>query len=425
MTRFAHNSRCPRPTGGLLEIRLEILLELTMGVRANLNRLSWKVALVHGALVFGLGALGLLTGCEGIQEVQDQAEDDEARAGYFESAAVTYYDGGRYDLAEVQFRKVLVLEPDNKKAKRGLAKSLYQQGTAEKLTEAQVIFEEIVHYDWPNPGGTGNRRYEVQTDLALTYSDIADLYDRAAHNIGRRFKIDPDSDNPAMNATLRKQIEKRNEYLLKATPVFQRVLQASPDNPYALAGLAKAHLQLGNDELGINYARRYLVLSQRSQVAWRQGLETWEERAGGAARVTDEVRRDFQRRIQGAREKEKKMHLMLASVHMRRGEYGAAADQYTEVIKLDSTVPAAYVERAQAFGQLGQYQRAVADLEEYLKITDPTRHRDERLNAVDLMNRYEMAIRRGDQAPPPAPAPRPAARPAPAGAGGAWGSPDG
>ncbi|MDF1701460.1 MAG: hypothetical protein P1V36_09925 [Planctomycetota bacterium] len=55
----------------------------------------------------------------------EQAEDKVARAEYYETAAVTYYDGQRYDLAALQFRRVLGEEPNHKKAKRGLGKSLY------------------------------------------------------------------------------------------------------------------------------------------------------------------------------------------------------------------------------------------------------------------------------------------------------------
>ena len=101
------------------------------------------------------------------------------------------------------------------------------------------------------------------------------------------------------------------------------------------------------------------------------------------------------------------MHLMLASVHMRRAEFGAAIEEYTEVIKLDAAVPAAYVERAQAYAALRQYRQAVDDLEEYLKITDPQVHREQRLNAVELLDRYQTAMLRQSAGPGGAPPPRP------------------
>lgn len=337
----------------------------------------------------------LLAGCESLSRAGDDEEKDNvARADYFESAALTYYDGARYDLAEIQFRKVLELRPDDKKAKRGLAKSLYHQGSYPKLAEARKLLEEVVGEDWPNPGGTGSRRYEVQTDLALVYSDTADLFDRDIRNLETRQRTDPSADEATLQDWVRKQTARRNELLQLATPLYQEVLKASADNPYALAGMAKSHLQLGNDDLGIHYARRYLKLSKDSQDAWRKGLASWEESAGGAGKVTEDQRRDFMRRIQGAREKEMKMHLMLASVHMRRSEFSSAVDSYTEVIGLDSTVPAAYVERAQAFGAMGEYRRAVMDLEEYLKITDPQVHREQRTSAVELMRRYQDAMAR-------------------------------
>lgn len=362
-----------------------------------------RFLLMTGAILCTVLFAGFAMGCEGclacVDEAQDQAEDNVARADYFESAAVTYYDGGRYDLAEGQFRKVLVIQPNNKKAKRGLAKSLYYQGGYPKLAEAQQIFEEIVNLEWPNPHGPGSRRYEVQTDLALTYSDIADLFDRDRVQLENKLRNDPNADPAKTNDWIQKQVARRNEYLAKAIPLLRQVLVASPDNPYALATLAKAHLQLGNDDLGIQFARRYLALSQQSQIGWKRKMQEWEDAVGGPGKVQAEHRNEFMMKIHGARDKEKKMHLMLASVYMRRQEFGAAVEEYSSVIKIDGAVPAAYVERAQAFGALQQYRRAVADLEEYLKITDPMMHREQRLNAVELLDRYQSAVRRAG-APP-------------------------
>ena len=118
-------------------------------------------------------------------------------------------------------------------------------------------------------------------------------------------------------------------------------------------------------------------------------MDAYEKAAKG--QMQDEQKRQFIQKIMGAREKEKKTWLMLASVHMRRMEFAQAVNAYTRVVKLDSTVPAAYVERAQAYGALAQYKLAIKDLNEYLKITDPQMHRSQRLSAVELLDRYQTA----------------------------------
>ena len=393
------------------------------------------------ALLTSLG-LSVFAGCASEPPTpfgpSDDEMDDAARQEYFETAAVTYYDGGRYDLAEVQFRKVLELDPKNKKSKRALAKSLYMLAnggrfsraqSAAKLREALTLLEEVVPLEWPNPNGPGSRRYEVQTDLAQVYSDLADLYDRDVRDLRQAVKTNPNADERALMASADEEIQKRNELLGKAIPLYETVLQASPDNPYALTGLAKAHLQMGNDETGIYFANQYLQLSQKSQIGWKRELDKYAAGVGGMNKVTTELRKDYLNRIQGARDKEKRMHLMLASVHMRRMEFGQAVQRYSAVIKIDDTVPAAYLERAQAYGALGEYTRAVDDLEEYLKITDPAMHRQQRMNAVELLDRYQTAgARRGAAAlRPPAPADRPPADLPPAGPApvNPSGSPDG
>lgn len=377
-----------------------------------------------------LATAPLLTGCSSMPgtDAAEQKQDKVARAEYYETAAVTYYDGGRYELAALQFRRVIGEQPDNKKAKRGLAKSLYMDAAgnaglsrkerAARLREAQTLLEEVVKLDWPNPDGRGSRRYEVQTDLALVYLELADLYDRDIRDLNYAMSRDPTAADRQYAGTVEIQISKRNELLNKAIPLFQEVMEASPENPYALASLSKAHLQLGNDELGIDYAQRYLNLSKRSQHQWRQQLDMYAEAVEG--RVTSQQRKFYMGKIQGAREKEKKMHLMLGSVYMRRQEFGKAATSYSEVIEIDKAVPAAYLERAQSLAALRQYNQAVNDLEEYLKITDPALHRSQRMKAVELLDRYQGALARRGAAPVPNNAAGLGSRP-----GDAIGSPDG
>lgn len=394
-------------------------------------RIGWMLPVLLTSM-----CLVLLAGCASEPSnpfgPSEEEQDDAARQEYFETAAVTYYDGARYDLAEIQFRKVLAIDPSNKKAKRGLAKSLWMIASegrisrdqrATKLREAQVLLEEVVPLEWPNPTGQGSRRYEVQTDLAHVYADLGDLYDRDVRDLRRAMKTDPNADERTLMAKSREQVQKRNELLGQAIPLYETVLKASPDNAYALAGLAKCHLQMGNDETGIYFANQYLLLSQKSQRGWKKQLDDYAEGVGGMAKVTSQVRKTYVDKIHGARDKEKRMHLMLASVHMRRMEFGQAAQRYTSVIKIDSTVPAAYLERAQAYAALGEHRRAIADLEEYLKITDPAMHRQQRMNAVELLDRYQTAMARSS-APTRRAVPRPVApsRPAPE---GPYGSPDG
>ncbi|MDF1701461.1 MAG: hypothetical protein P1V36_09930 [Planctomycetota bacterium] len=257
----------------------------------------------------------------------------------------------------------------------------------------------------------------MQTDLALVYLELADLYDRDIRDLQYSMGHDPTAGERKYSGTVEIQISKRNELLHKAIPLFQEVLVASPGNPYALASLGKANLQLGNDDLGIDFSKQYLELSKRSQHQWKQQLDMYAEAVEG--RVTTQQRNFYMSKIQGAREKEKKMHLMLGSVYMRRNEFGKAANEYSDVIKIDQAVPAAYLERAQSLAALQQYNQAVNDLEEYLKITDPALHRSQRMKAVELLDRYQGAPSRRGAAPVPRGA---AGRGRP---GDAFGTPDG
>jgi tetratricopeptide (TPR) repeat protein len=129
----------------------------------------------------------------------------------------------------------------------------------------------------------------------------------------------------------------------------------------------------------------------------------------------------------GARDKEMGMRLLLGAVYMRREQFAMAVKEYDEIIAMDPAVPAAYVERAQAYAALGVYSEAVKDLERYLKMTDPQKQRRSRVQAAQLLERYRL-IAEGPRRPqtthtPTSATPRPMPRTSPSARG--YGSPDG
>ncbi|MDJ0973420.1 MAG: tetratricopeptide repeat protein [Planctomycetota bacterium] len=370
------------------------------------------------ALPLTILATFLLGGCQSediplTRDYRDEEEDNAARMEYYETAALTYYEGGRFAESVGMWNKVLEIDANRKKAKWGAARARIGQGDIQSLRYAEAYLKEVVNLDWTHPQ-LGDRSFEVKRDLANTYGLIADYYDRDVRNLENKLATDPNADVRTTEDQIAIQRGKRDTYLRRAVPLYRQVLNSSQDNPYALAGLAKTHLKLENEDLGIMWAERYLGLSQESQRKWKERMGWWEEEVG-AANVTSDQRNLFIDRIQGARDKEKKLRLLLGSVYFRRGEYDMASKQYSEVIRLDPAIPAAYIERAQTYAALRQYGRAVEDVEEYLKITDPQRHREERISAAELLDRYQRILRRGPLIQPTGSSPAPRGAP-PAGA---------
>jgi tetratricopeptide (TPR) repeat protein len=320
-----------------------------------------------------------------MNDAQEKAKDAVARTDYYESAALTYYDGGKYEAAAQMWTKVLGEKPGDQKASWGLAKSLQMIGTPENLRQAEAILVKIVDLDWNHPE-LGDRRHEVQGTLAMTYQDLADFYDRDVRRLEERMSRDSEAETPETRQQVQTQIAMRNELLTKAIPLWEAGLAKRDDNPYALAGLGKAYLMLGQDEQGIEYSRRYVQVARASQLGWRKKMKQWEDEVGKG--VTTEQREFFVTKIQEARQKELKVHLMLGTVHMRREEFQLALDEFNAVLEIDPATPAALVERGQAEAKLGRYQEAVADIEAYLKLTDPERQRSARAKAADLLDRY-------------------------------------
>ncbi len=372
---------------------------------------SLAVAAAVGAAVLGTTACASLTP----DGPQNEPEDDNARKAHFEEAAQTYYDGGKYQQAVIQWRKVLAIEPERPKANWGLAKSLAMMGTVQSLRESEAIFVKIDGWDWNHPT-LGDRRHEVLKDHAEVYLQLADYYDRDVTVLESQLD-DPGADVPSIRRHMQEQIAKRNELLSKAIPLYERVLELSPDNPHAIAGLAKAHLTVGNNQRGIAFSRRYLALTRSSQEGWNRELKALEDNRGRTA--TDEQREYYRAKIRSAREKEIKMHLLLASVLIRMKDYRGSVAEYDVVLEMDPVRPAARVERAQALAGTGDYKKAIDDLEEYLKITDPVKQRGSRMKAAELLEQYRLAAlgvsssRRSGPGPTPGPTTGPAFPPPP------------
>jgi tetratricopeptide (TPR) repeat protein len=280
---------------------------------------------------------------------------------------------------------VLELEPGSQKANWGLAKSYAMIGTPTSLREAEKKYVEILPQQFIHPT-RGDIKFEVERDLAQVYLDLAEWLDRAY--VANKEKLDKSkTPDPALQTAIVDQRKRRDEYLRAAIPLYVSVLAKSPENPYALGGLAKANLTLGDDRTGIDYALRYIALSHKNQEQWTAQLRALEKRMGKA---TDLERDFFLGRVRGAKEKEVGVRLLVGSTMIRDARYPEAVEQYTWVLRLDPAKPAAYAERGQAFAMSGQYRRAVRDLEEYMKVTDPVKHNDSRVSAFELLEKYRV-----------------------------------
>lgn len=364
----------------------------------------WVAALVASV------AAGLV-GCESMPlgEQAEKAQDEKAKAEFYETSALTYYDGGKYETSAQMWEKVLAEKPDYAKAKWGLAKALQMIGTVKSLRRAEAILVGIVDLDWHHEQ-IGDRGHEVKATLAMVYQDLADLYDRDVRMLEEQRARDPQADTPELRRNLQTQIAVRNELLSKAIPLWEIGIEKVPDHPYALAGLAKANLMLGHEDRGIEYAHRYVLVARSSQAGWRKKMKDWEALQGKG--VTQDQRAHFVKNIQEARDNELRVHLLLGSVHVRREEYALALDEYNAVLEIDPATPAALVERAQTQAKLGQFSLAIHDLEDYLKITDPEKQRAPRTRAAELLDRYRKMAGMAPLFPVPPPAGRPAEPPA-------------
>ena len=144
---------------------------------------------------------------------------------------------GRLDDAIAAFRAVIATAPDHAEAHNNLANTLQDAGHLEEAIEA---YHGALRLDPDNP--------RILRNLAMAHS-TAGQYDRAAGVVGRLAQID---DTGADRVSAVDDLAK---------------VEADPDDPRGLEGLAYVHFLLGEDDEARRLYRRVLELDPDAATA--------------------------------------------------------------------------------------------------------------------------------------------------------------
>ena len=304
-----------------------------------------------------LAALTLFfaTGCQsdGLTEA-----DEDAMFQTHHDFAFAYYAMGPegYDRCQSQIYKAFEFKPNHVELRVLLGQVLVRKGTLEDIASAELVYESLLRDDDPR----------ATLGLATCKERMGIFYDEAGRAIadGTRFTEARDPMARAKELTKRAQElwEEGEEYYLEA-------LSEKSDDRSVLNGLQRITALQGRTEDSLAYANRLLEVCTGELEFWQAQMQ----RPDLSARDEDSIRVDLRELEKLA----KRTHFHAADLEVELGNDMAALDHLGAVARLDPNMPEVHSRRAQLFKRVGDYSAALAEIEEFLRLSQlPFEHPD-------------------------------------------------
>ncbi len=276
------------------------------------------------------------------------ADDKLGEAWY--DLGVIYEKQRRYDDARSAYKTALERKPSLKQASENLAVMLQNEG---KTSDAVGIYREILK-QWPDDGAARAR-------LAAIYLD--EHQHEPATKLAREALMREPTNLTAYKVLMRVSLERNNYSMAKLVALRARNL--AKQDPELMEVVAQILLKEGDEE-------------------------------GSVAQLREAV---------AARDDYLLARLKLAEIATRHQDWSNALEQYKKIAQYDPKSPAAHNNLAVAFKGLGQYDKAMAEYEQAIKL-DPNvatpyfnygvlfqRHKDAPEKALEYYKKFLAASR--------------------------------
>ena len=246
-----------------------------------------------------------------------QAIREHPSAKVYDAVGAWFAEQGKLECAVAAFRESVRMEPHS-------AEAHYDLGVA--LVRAQHL-----------PAAAAEFR------LALRYKpDMA-----AAHNSLGSVLLDLDKPG-------------------EAETEFRYALQLDPNSVFDLDRLAQALAAERRYAAAIRYWKQALALQPNSpEIVLSMGIAVYQ---GGEANESITILAALVK----AHPEMKSAHFNLGNIYAHEGRFREAADEYTEVVRLDPQDYAALLAKVKALVTVSAFQDALADAQEYVRRKPPT-----------------------------------------------------
>ncbi len=274
----------------------------------------------------------------------------------YREQALGYYEAGQLPQAEDQIRKGLDLSPKDDQLKLMLGWCRQRRGTRDDLEVAERVFRDLAP----------RKDYRALLGLAECLERMGVLYTESAEKI-ESGKNETESADPKKRVQELKEDAKK--FWMEGLTHYQDVLTRKPTESQAMNGLHRTYALLGLTEDSLEWAEKLLTQTNAEMEFWKQQLKRTDLRAD------EEVR--LRTRMGATREMTVATHFAAAALLVKLGRKTEAAGHLDLVVLLAPDTAQAYSRRAQLLFELGRFEEARANLDDFLRLTDlPFEHAD-------------------------------------------------
>jgi len=302
----------------------------------------------HRFLAWPLAALTIAVGA--CQSDPNKLTDEQKKrlVEIHTESAEQYLNMGEIDRAEGQALKGLALEPDNVHLQLIRGWALQRRGRTADVFAAEQVFRPLL--------ASGDFRATLGLAESLERKGVA--YTEAAQAIksGKRVTEAPDPTQRAheLDGFARKSWEESHAH-------YTGVLEKHPGDVDAMNGLARVSALLDRKEESLDWASRVIDSVARERVFWEQRV------------LRPDISADEESHLRGlmsrALDIEVAAHLHSSTVLHSLGRDGEAIAHLDAAVALDPDRPEHYSRRAELSQSVGHYQQAVADVDQFLKLS--------------------------------------------------------
>ena len=263
-------------------------------------------------------------------------------------STIGYLDMGEVGRAIDQALRGLSLAPDDFKLRLFLGRALQKRGSVEDLLQAEMVFRDL------HP----SEDFRVSLGLGEVLERKGLALDEAARGVavGRR-AAEPDSATQSLR--LERDAHAAWEESLTA---YERALALRPNDHEAMTGALRVTSLLGDHEAGLAWAEAILNSAGADRSFWRMQLERPELSGRDEQSARDNIARldDLELAVQ----------LQAASTLVRMERKPDAVERLERASALAPDLAVLHSRRAQLLVELGRYEEGLAEIDEYLRLSD-------------------------------------------------------
>jgi len=297
----------------------------------------------------------------------------EQRLELYTTTATYLYEGDDLLRAQEQAVKALEIEPGHRAMRRMIGWIRLRLGKHEDLIVSERFFRDLMR--------EGDDNDATVLGLATATERLGTAYEDVSQEVGagRRSPSAGDRERVA-----RERDAQAHAYWKEARGLYQRVIDKG-DSTAAMNGLQRVTALQGDFEASLEWSDKLLERSTAELESWRRLLT--------GSNLSEREESVFRENERIALELQTDTHLFAATLLFRLGRYDAAVAHLDAVVRARPTLPQAYSLRAQMLVKLQLWERAIADLDRYLALSDePSGHPDVQ-RAWDLRTECEAALR--------------------------------